>query len=108
MNFIKVTEESSLYDNLEDKPIGDILTEINTEDKKIAQAVEKTIPAIEKLVDGIIERMKRGGRIFYIGAGTSGRLGVLDASEIPPTFGMPPTCVIGLIACGDKALRNPG
>lgn len=107
MNFIKVTEESSLYDNLEYKSIGDILTEINTEDKKIAQAVEKTIPAIEKLVDGIINRMKRGGRIFYIGAGTSGRLGVLDASEIPPTFGMPPTYVIGLIAGGDKALRNP-
>ena len=108
MDFIKVTEQSSLYDNLENKSIGEILTEINREDQKIALAVEKTIPAIEKLVEGIVERMKRGGRIFYVGAGTSGRLGVLDASEIPPTFGMPPTYVIGLIAGGDVALRNPG
>ena len=107
MDFIKVTEQSSLYDNLEDKSIEEILTEINIEDQKIALAVEKTIPAIEKLVEGIVERMKRGGRIFYVGAGTSGRLGVLDASEIPPTFGMPPTYVIGLIAGGDVALRNP-
>ena len=107
MDFIKVTEQSSLYDNLENKSIGEILTEINREDQKIALAVEKTIPAIEKLVEGIVERMKRGGRIFYVGAGTSGRLGVLDASEIPPTFGMPPTYVIGLIAGGDVALRNP-
>ncbi len=107
MEFIKVTEQSSLYDNLEHKSTVDILTEINIEDQKIAKAVEKTIPEIEKLVDGIIERMKRGGRLFYVGAGTSGRLGVLDASEIPPTFGMPPTYVIGLIAGGDDALRNP-
>ena len=107
MDFIKVTEQSSLYDNLEDKSIEEILTEINIEDQKIALAVEKTIPEIDKLVDGIVERMKRGGRIFYVGAGTSGRLGVLDASEIPPTFGMPPTYVIGLIAGGDIALRNP-
>lgn len=107
MDFIKITEQTSIYDNLEDKSVVEILTEINIEDKKIALAVEKTIPAIEKLVDGIIERMKRGGRIFYIGAGTSGRLGVLDASEIPPTFGMPPTYVIGLIAGGDIALRKP-
>ena len=107
MDFIKVTEQSSLYDNLENKSFGEILTEINREDQKIALAVEKTIPAIEKLVEGIVERMKRGGRIFYVGAGTSGRLGVLDASEIPPTFGMPPTYVIGLIAGGDVALRNP-
>ena len=107
MDFIKVTEEASLYDNLEEKSIEEILTEINIEDQKIAIAVEKTIPEIVKLVDGIVERMKRGGRIFYIGAGTSGRLGVLDASEIPPTFGMPPTYVIGLIAGGDVALRNP-
>ncbi len=107
MDFIKITEQTSLYDNLEAKSTAEILTEINIEDHKIAIAVEKTIPEIEKLVDGIIERMKRGGRIFYIGAGTSGRLGVLDASEIPPTFGMPPTYVIGLIAGGDVALRNP-
>jgi N-acetylmuramic acid 6-phosphate etherase len=81
--------------------------EMNEEDQKVALAVEKTIPQIEKLVEKIVERMKRGGRIFYIGAGTSGRLGVLDASEIPPTFGMPPRLVVGLIAGGDEALRNP-
>lgn len=105
--FIKITEQSSLYNDLEKKPISEILTEINQEDQKIALAVQKTIPEIEKLVTGIVERMKRGGRLFYIGAGTSGRLGVLDASEIPPTFGMPNTYVIGLIAGGDNALRNP-
>ncbi|MDD2475199.1 MAG: N-acetylmuramic acid 6-phosphate etherase [Bacteroidales bacterium] len=107
MDFIKVTEQRSLYDNLETKSAREILNEINQEDQKIALAVQKTIPEIEKLVSGIVKRMKRGGRLFYIGAGTSGRLGVLDASEIPPTFGMPPTYVIGLIAGGDVALRNP-
>ncbi len=73
----------------------------------MAFAVEKAIPQIERLVTSIVSRMKRGGRIFYMGAGTSGRLGVLDASEIPPTFGMDPTWVIGIIAGGDGALRNP-
>ncbi|MDI3505822.1 MAG: N-acetylmuramic acid 6-phosphate etherase [Bacteroidota bacterium] len=107
MTFIKITEQPSLYDNLEKKSVGEILTEINREDQKVALAVEKTIPEIEKLVTGIVARMKRGGRLFYIGAGTSGRLGVLDASEIPPTYGMPNTYVIGLIAGGDVALRNP-
>ena len=107
MTFIKITEQPSLYDNLEKKSIGEILTEINREDQKVALAVEKTIPEIEKLVTGIVARMKRGGRLFYIGAGTSGRLGVLDASEIPPTYGMPNTYVIGLIAGGEAALRNP-
>jgi N-acetylmuramic acid 6-phosphate etherase len=107
MTFIKITEQPSLYDNLEKKSVGEILTEINREDQKVALAVEKTIPEIEKLVTGIVARMKRGGRLFYIGAGTSGRLGVLDASEIPPTYGMPNTYVIGLIAGGDAALRNP-
>lgn len=107
MTFIKVTEQTSLYDNLEKKSVLDILTEMNKEDQKVAIAVEKTIPEIEKLVTGIVERMKRGGRLFYLGAGTSGRLGVLDASEIPPTFGMPNTYVIGLIAGGEHALRNP-
>ncbi|HOT64522.1 MAG: N-acetylmuramic acid 6-phosphate etherase [Dysgonomonadaceae bacterium] len=107
MTFIKITEQPSLYDNLEKKSVGEILTEINREDQKVALAVEKTIPEIEKLVTGIVARMKRGGRLFYIGAGTSGRLGVLDASEIPPTYGMPNTYVIGLIAGGDSALRNP-
>jgi N-acetylmuramic acid 6-phosphate etherase len=107
MTFIKITEQPSLYDNLEKKSVGEILTEINREDQKVALAVGKTIPEIEKLVTGIVARMKRGGRLFYIGAGTSGRLGVLDASEIPPTYGMPNTYVIGLIAGGDVALRNP-
>ncbi|OJV36238.1 MAG: N-acetylmuramic acid 6-phosphate etherase [Bacteroidia bacterium 43-41] len=107
MTFIKITEQSSLYDNLEKKSVFEVLTEINREDQKVALAVQKTIPEIEKLVAGIVERMKRGGRLFYIGAGTSGRLGVLDASEVPPTFGMPDTYVIGLIAGGDIALRNP-
>ncbi len=107
MTFIKVTEQASLYNDLEKKSALELLTEINQEDQKVALAVEKTIPEIEKLVTGIVERMKRGGRLFYIGAGTSGRLGVLDASEIPPTYGMPNTYVIGLIAGGDIALRNP-
>jgi N-acetylmuramic acid 6-phosphate etherase len=107
MSFIKITEQSSLYDNLEKKSVLEILTEINREDQKVALAVQKTIPEIEKLVTETVARMQRGGRLFYIGAGTSGRLGVLDASEIPPTFGMPNTYVVGLIAGGDTALRNP-
>lgn len=107
MSFIKITEQSSRYDDLEKKSIHDILTEINQEDQKVATAVQQVIPEIEKLVTGIVQRMQRGGRLFYIGAGTSGRLGVLDASEVPPTFGMPHTYVIGLIAGGESALRNP-
>lgn len=107
MAFEKISEKSSLYNDLEKKSVHEILTEINNEDKKVAYAVEKAIPQIEKLVTQIVPKMKRGGRIFYLGAGTSGRLGVLDASEIPPTFGMEPTWVIGLIAGGDTALRNP-
>lgn len=107
MAFIKISEQSSLYNDLEKKSVLELLTDINTEDHKVADAVQKAIPQIEKLVSGIVERMKRGGRIFYMGAGTSGRLGVLDASEIPPTFGMDPSWVIGIIAGGDTALRNP-
>lgn len=107
MTFVKISEQPSLYDNLEDKSVHELLVDINTEDKKVALAVEKAIPQIEKLVSQIVPRMQQGGRIFYMGAGTSGRLGVLDASEIPPTFGMPNTLVIGLIAGGDVALRNP-
>lgn len=107
MSFVKITEEPSRYDHLESKSVTEILTDINREDHHVADAVEKAIPQIGRLVELIIPRMKKGGRLFYIGAGTSGRLGVLDASEIPPTFGMPPTAVIGLIAGGDKALRNP-
>ena len=107
MAFQKISEQASLYNNLEKKSVGEIVREINEEDKKVAFAVEKALPAVEKLVEQIVPRMKGGGRIFYIGAGTSGRLGVLDASEIPPTFGMDPSWVIGLIAGGDTALRNP-
>ena len=107
MEFIKITEQPSLYDDLDKKSVKEILEDINTEDHKVADAVQKAIPQIEKLVTLIIPRVKKGGRIFYMGAGTSGRLGVLDASEIPPTFGMPPTVVIGLIAGGDTALRTP-
>ena len=106
MAFVKISEQPSLYDNLEKKSVHEILTEINQEDHKVADAVQQAIPEIERLVTGIVERMKKGGRIFYMGAGTSGRLGVLDASEIPPTFGMSPGWIIGLIAGGDTALRN--
>lgn len=106
MSFIKISEQSSLYDDLEKKSVREILEDINTEDQKVALAVQKTIPQIEKLVSLLIPRMQQGGRIFYMGAGTSGRLGVLDASEIPPTFGVPPTHIIGLIAGGEIALRS--
>ena len=107
MAFQKITESESLYDNLVQMSVRELLEGINNEDRKVAIAVGREIPKIEKLVTRIVERMRRGGRLFYIGAGTSGRLGVLDASEIPPTYGMPNTLVIGLIAGGDRALRNP-
>ena len=106
MSFKKITEEASLYNDLEHKSVEELLQDINTEDQKVALIVQKTIPQIAKLVKLIVPRMKRGGRIFYMGAGTSGRLGVLDASELPPTFGVSKTLVIGLIAGGDTALRN--
>lgn len=104
---MQITEQPSLYDHLEKKSVREILEDINQEDQKVALAVQKAIPQIEELVNQIVPRMKQGGRIFYMGAGTSGRLGVLDASEIPPTFGMSPNWIIGLIAGGDTALRNP-
>lgn len=104
--FKQISEQPSLYDDLDKKSVLEILQDINTEDQKIALAIQKEIPKIDKLISMIIPQMKKGGRIFYMGAGTSGRLGVLDASEIPPTFGMPPTLIIGLIAGGDTALRN--
>ena len=107
MTFEKISESSSLYDHLEQKSTPEILRDINREDHKVADAVASQIPAIEALIEEILPRMERGGRVFYIGAGTSGRLGVLDASEIPPTFGMPPTLFVGLIAGGDHALRHP-
>ena len=100
------TEQSSKYNDLEKMGTLKLLTNINREDKSIALTVEKSIPAIHKLVDVIVSKMKNGGRLFYIGAGTSGRLGVLDASECPPTFGVSDNWVIGLIAGGDGALRK--
>ncbi len=101
-----VTETASFYDNLEKMDVGTLLTAINDEDKKVPQAVEKALPQIEAFVNAAYARMREGGRLFYIGAGTSGRLGVLDASEIPPTYGTPRDWIIGLIAGGDTALRN--
>ncbi len=100
------TESSSKYDNLEQKSILEILEGINAEDKTVPFAVEKAIPQIEALVQEIVNRMRLGGRLFYIGAGTSGRLGIVDASECPPTFGVPHDWVIGIIAGGDSAIRK--
>ncbi|MFI2744114.1 N-acetylmuramic acid 6-phosphate etherase [Zhouia sp. PK063] len=101
-----ITEQSSLYNDLEHMSTTAILTNINKEDSKIAAAVSKVIPQVEELVNALAVRFQKGGRLFYIGAGTSGRLGVLDASEIPPTYGMPHDRVIGLIAGGDTAIRK--
>src|SRR5690606_32564572 len=103
---MSTTESSSKYEHLEKMSVAELLQNINKEDKTVPHSVEKVIPQIEKLVTHIVERMKRGGRIFYIGAGTSGRLGIVDASECPPTFGVPHDMVIGLIAGGDKAIRK--
>jgi N-acetylmuramic acid 6-phosphate etherase len=100
------TEETSHYDNLDKMSVNEILKGINNEDKTVPNAVEKAIPQIEALVNQIVPRMKEGGRLFYIGAGTSGRLGVVDASECPPTFGVPFDMVVGLIAGGDGAIRK--
>ncbi len=100
------TESASQFNNLEKMSVHELLTNINSEDKTVPFAVEKAIPQIEKLVVQIVDRMKKGGRLFYIGAGTSGRLGVVDASECPPTYGVPFEMVIGLIAGGDGAIRK--
>ena len=105
--FIKVTEQSSNYTDLDKMSITDILININKEDKTVPEAVEKAVPEIEKLVSVIVDQMLAGGRLFYIGAGTSGRLGILDASEVPPTYGMPFGVVIGLIAGGEQAIQKP-
>ncbi|MDR2138674.1 MAG: N-acetylmuramic acid 6-phosphate etherase [Tannerella sp.] len=105
MTFVKITEEPSPYGDLEKKTTRELLEEMHVENGKVIAAVQRVLPQIEELVDRIVPRMRQGGRLFYLGAGTSGRLGVLDASEIPPTFGMSPTCVVGLIAGGDAALR---
>ncbi len=101
----KITEQSSHYDHLEQMQVSDLLKNINKEDQMVAVAVERALPQIEALVTAVESRMRRGGRLFYVGAGTSGRLGVLDASELPPTFGVETDLVIGVIAGGDKALR---
>ena len=106
MSFIKTTEEDSNYNHLEKMSISEIVESINSEDKTIPLAVEKAIPEIETLIQRLVTKLEGGGRLFYIGAGTSGRLGILDASECPPTFGVPHELVIGLIAGGDKAIRS--
>jgi N-acetylmuramic acid 6-phosphate etherase len=105
-NTMLTTESASHFNNLEKMSVHELLTNINNEDKTVPHAVEKAIPQIEQLVTGIVDRMRKGGRLFYIGAGTSGRLGVVDASECPPTFGVPFDMVIGLIAGGDTAIRK--
>lgn len=102
----KTTESTSHYDHLEKMSTRDLLVNMNREDEKVAASVRAQIPQIEKLVDQIADRMLSGGRLFYLGAGTSGRLGILDASECPPTFGVDHGLVIGLIAGGDGAIRK--
>ena len=106
MTFTKTTEQSSKYEHLEKMSVQELLSNINQEDKTVPLAVEKALPQIEALVAQIVAKMKLGGRLFYIGAGTSGRLGVVDASECPPTFGVPFDLVVGIIAGGDKAIRR--
>lgn len=103
---MKVTEQSSHYAHLDEMSTMELLQGINKEDHSVPDAVAAAIPQIEKMVDGIVERMHRGGRVFYLGAGTSGRLGVVDASEIPPTYGAPFDLFLGLIAGGDGAIRK--
>lgn len=105
-HFIKTTEKDSVYNNLELKSTREILSDINQEDKTVAYIIEKNIQRIEILVDNVYEKLQNGGRLFYIGSGTSGRLGILDASECPPTFGVDSGLVIGIIAGGDKAIRK--
>ncbi len=103
---MSTTESPSYYDNLEKMSIKDLLKNINKEDQTVPLAVAKVIPHIEALVEGIVENMKKGGRLFYTGAGTSGRLGIVDASECPPTYGVPQGLVIGIMAGGDQAIRK--
>ena len=106
MKFTKTTEQDSKYNHLEMMSVSSILRNINSEDKTVPLAVEKALPQIVKLTEQIVDKLKTGGRLFYIGAGTSGRLGILDASECPPTFGVPHELVVGLIAGGDIAIRK--
>lgn len=102
----RITESDSLYDHLDQMSTLDLLKNINNEDQKVAHAVELVLPIIQLFVDELYEKMEAGGRLFYIGAGTSGRLGVVDASECPPTFGVSSDLVIGIIAGGDTAIRS--
>ena len=106
MSFTKTTEQDSHYNHLETKSIKALLSVINKEDQSVPVAVEKALPQIETLVTQTVKCLQNGGRLFYLGAGTSGRLGILDASECPPTFGVPASMVVGLIAGGDTAIRN--
>lgn len=106
MAFERLTESESRHNHLEQQSVHELLTAINEEDRGVAVAVQKALPQIEQLVEAILPRMQQGGRLFYIGAGTSGRLGILDASECPPTYGVPHGLVVGLIAGGDSAIRK--
>ena len=106
MSFTKTTEQDSLYNDLEKMSVKDIISNINKEDKSVPLAVEKALPQIEVLINKVTDKLSNDGRLFYIGAGTSGRLGILDASECPPTFGVSHDIVIGLIAGGDTAIRK--
>jgi N-acetylmuramic acid 6-phosphate etherase len=106
MSFQKITEQASPYRHLEKMSVQELIRNINKEDKTVPDAVEKAIPQIEKLAEAVSDKMLMGGRLFYIGAGTSGRLGIVDASECPPTYGVPPGLVIGIIAGGDKAITS--
>ena len=106
MKFIKTTEKDSNYNHLEKMNVLELLQNINKEDQTVPLAVNKAIPQIEELINNVIEKLKKGGRLFYIGSGTSGRLGIVDASECPPTFGVPHDLVIGIIAGGDSAIRK--
>nr|WP_315220983.1 N-acetylmuramic acid 6-phosphate etherase [uncultured Flavobacterium sp.] len=106
MTFIKTTEQASKYEHLEEMSVHELLININQEDKTVPTAVEKSLPQIEALIEQVVTKLKLGGRLFYIGAGTSGRLGVVDASECPPTFGVPFDLVNGIIAGGDSAIRR--
>jgi N-acetylmuramic acid 6-phosphate etherase len=103
---VSITESPSVFQHLDQMSVNELLTGMNQEDAKVPLMIKKIIPQIENLINRILERMPSGGRVFYLGAGTSGRLGVLDASEIPPTFGVSPGIIIGLIAGGDVALRS--
>ena len=106
MSFTKTTEQDSYYDHLENMSVTDLIENINNEDQTVALAVQKSIPQITTLTEQIFSKLSDGGRLFYLGAGTSGRLGILDASECPPTFGVSHDLVIGLIAGGDSAIRK--